>query len=578
MTTTVAGRPTIAQRVVGRVRNLSLFGVFAGLVTAGIVILVGYPLISTLVSVFISDGRLDLSAFVEVWALPNIGTVLLNTFVVLAISIPMSLAIATLFAWVMERTDARIGWASTVLPLIPLMIPSLAGTVGWIALTSGRAGLLNVWIRDFLGIFGIQMAEGPFEIYSWGGLIFLYVLYIVPFGYLSISSALRNLDPSLEEAARVNGSGVFRTFWTVTLPSIKPALVGAFNIQLIIGFAMFSIPATVGVSAEIELLSLRIYRLLTFAYPPDTDVAVVLSILMLLVVALVGWWQIRVNRTKRFGTIGGRIGRGSAVELGRWRGVARFGVLFYIAATSILPFLGLIFLSVQGFWSSSFDVSKYSLKNYAAMFQDPEIQRSLMNSVMFGIQGGLIVMVVATIVAMYLARNSGFLAKVVDNVSRLPATIPHLVVAVAFVAAFAGPPFMLSGTSFILIAAYIVMYLPQAVVSANSAVAQVGNDIVEASYVSGAGQGRTFFRVMLPLIWPGFISGFALCFVLMAGELTGSAILAGINTPVIGFTMIKMWLNGSTTQLAALSVIVSVVFTVVTLLALLIGRRRQRHA
>lgn len=576
--TTLIARPSVGQRIVGRARNVSPFGIFAGLVTIGIVVLVGYPLISTLISVFITDGRIDLSAFVDVWSLPSIGTVLLNTFIVLAVSIPIALAIATLFAWIMERTNARIGWASTVLPLVPLMVPSLAGTVGWIALTSGRAGLLNVWIRDFLAIFGIQLTEGPFEIYSWAGIIFLYVLYIVPFGYLSISSALRNLDPSLEEAARVNGSGVFRTFWKITLPSIKPALVGAFNIQLIIGFAMFSIPATVGVSAEIELLSLRIYRLLTFAYPPDTDVAVVLSILMLLVVAVVGWWQIRVNRTKRFGTIGGRIGRGSMVDLGRWRWVASFGVLFYIAATSILPFLGLIFLSVQSFWSSTVDFSKFSFDNYVMLFQNPEIQRSLTNSVMFGIQGGIVVMVVATIVAMYLARNTGFLAKIVDNISRLPATIPHLVVAVAFVAAFAGPPFMLSGTAIILIAAYIVMYLPQAVVSANSAVAQVGNDMVEASFVSGAGQGRTFIKVMLPLIWPGFISGFALCFVLMAGELTGSAILAGINTPVIGFTMIKMWLNGSTTQLAALSVIVSVVFTIVTLLALLIGRRRRQPA
>lgn len=575
--TSLTARPTVGQRVSGRLRNLSVFGVFAALVTIGIVVLVGYPLVSTLISVFVTDGQLDLSAFVEVWELPNIGTVLLNTFVLLAISIPISLAIATVFAWIMERTDARIGWASTVLPLVPLMIPSLAGTVGWIALTSGRAGLLNVWIRDFLAIFGIQLTEGPFEIYSWGGMIFLYVLYIVPFGYLSISAALRGLDPSLEEAARVNGSGVLRTFWKITLPSIKPALIGAFNIQLIIGFAMFSIPATVGVSAEIEILALRIYRLLTFAYPPDTDVAVVLSILMLLVVALAGWWQIRVNRTKRFGTIGGRIGRGSMVQLGKWRWVAKSGVLFYIAATSILPFLGLIFLSLQGFWSSTFDVSKFNLNNYVAIFQNPEIQKSLTNSVVFGIVGGLIVMLVATIVAMYLARNSGFMAKVVDSISRLPSTIPHIVVAVAFVAAFAGPPFMLSGTAVILIAAYIVMYLPQAVISANSAVVQVGNDMVEASSISGAGQGRTFVKVMLPLIWPGFISGFALCFVLMAGELTGSAILAGINTPVIGFTMLKLWLNGSTTQLAALSVIVSIVFTLVTLGALLVGRRKQHR-
>lgn len=554
---------------------MSPFSIFAAVVTIGIVLIVGYPLLATLISVFVEDGQLNLSSFVDVWALPGIGSVLLNTVIVLGISLPISLMVATFFAWLMERTDARIGWASTILPLIPLMVPSLAGTLGWIALTSGRSGLLNVWIRDFLAIFGVELAEGPFEIYSWPGMIFLYVLYIVPFGYLSISSALRHLDPSLEEAARVNGSGIMRTFFTVTLPSIKPALVGAFNIMLIIGFAMFSIPATVGVSAEIEILALRIYRLLTFAFPPDTGSAVVLSILMLIVVALAGWWQLKVNRTKRYGTIGGRTARGSEIKLGKWKWVAKGGVLLYIAATSILPFLGLIFLSLQGFWSSTFDVSKFSFDNYIKLFESPDIQRSLQNSVMFGIQGGLIVMLVATIVAMYLARNTGVAAKIVDFISRLPATIPHLVIAVAFIATFAGPPFKLAGTSAILIGAYIVMYLPQAVISANSSMAQVGNDMIEASLASGAGQGRTFVKVILPLIWPGFISGFALCFVLMAGELTGSALLAGIQTPVIGFTMIKMWFDGSTTLLAALSVIVSLVFSVVTLAALLLGRRRR---
>jgi len=575
--TDVPTKPSAGHRITSWARRLSPFGVFAGLVTIGIVALVGFPLLSTLWNVFFVDGALDLSPFVDVWALPGIGSVLLNTAIVLVIALPISLAVATVFAWLMERTDARIGWASTILPLIPLMVPSLAGTVGWIALTSGRAGLLNVWLRDLLSVVGIDLTEGPFQIYSWGGMVFLYVLYVVPFGYLSISSSLQNLDPSLEEAARVNGSGILRTFFTVTIPAIKPALVGAFNIQLIIGFAMFSIPATVGVSAEIEVLALRIYRLLTFSYPPDTGSAVVLSIMMLVVVAIAGWWQLKVNRTKRYGTIGGRIGRGAHVQLGRWRWFAMFCVLFYIASTSILPFLGLVFLSVQGFWSSEIDFSRYNFDNYAAVISTPDIQASLMNSVLFGIQGGLVAMIIGLIVAMYLARNTGVAAKIVDFISRIPATLPHLVVAVAFIAAFAGPPFNLAGTSAILIGAYIVMYLPQAVISSNSAMAQVGNDMIEASLVSGAGQGRTFLKVILPLVWPGFISGFVICFVVMAGELTGSALLAGVQTPVIGFTMIKMWLDGSTTLLAALSVIVSVVFSVVTLASLLLARPRRRR-
>lgn len=555
-----------------RLRHLSPFSVVATLVTVFVVALVAYPLLAMLGEVLIVDGQPDFGAFAQAWNQPGIGSVLLNTAIVIVCSVTLALLVATAFAWVMERTDARLGWASAILPLVPLMVPSLAGTVGWVTLLSPRAGLINVWLRDLLAVVGIELTEGPLDIFTWWGVIFLYTLYLVPFGYLVISVALRNLDPSLEEASLVSGAGIFRTFRKVTLPAIKPALAAAVTIELIIAFAMFSVPATVGTSAEIELLSVRVYRLLTFGFPPETDIAVVLSILMLVCVGIAWWVQRRIARTKRFGTIGGRVGRGTEITLGRWRWLARGSVLGYILATSLLPVLGLILISLQRFWSANIALDQLSLTNYETVFGDVDTRSSLTNSVILGIQGGIVAMIAAAIIALYLSRSTGLGARIVDNTARLPSTLPHLVIAVAFVAAFAGPPFNLAGTPVILAAAYIVMYLPQAVVSASSAIAQIGNDMVEASLVSGAGQGRTFRSVILPLMWPGFVSGFTLCFVLMAGELTGSAILAGINTPVVGFTMIKLWSNGSITVLAALAIVVSVIFSVITLISLRFAR------
>lgn len=563
---------------VRRLRQVSLFELVAGLVTIAVVLIVAYPLLAMIWSVFVVDGRLDLSAFSDAWNQRGIGEVMVNTGVIVVVSVTLSLLVATLFAWVMERTDARMGWASSILPLVPLMVPALAGTVGWVTLLSPTAGLINVQARELLGVVGIQLEEGPFDIFSWWGMIFLYVIFLVPFGYVVIAPALRNLDPSLEEASRVNGGGILRTFLSVTLPSIKPALAGAVTIQLIIAFAMFAVPATVGITARIETLSVRIYRLLTFGFPPRTGVAVALSLVMLVCVGIAFWVQRRITRAGRYSTIGGRVGRSSLIGLGKLRWLARFGVLSYIAATSVLPVGGMILISIQGFWSTTIDWGDVSLENYRSVFNDAELSSSLSNSVVLGIQGGLIAMIAAVVLALYLSRNTGVGARIVDNAARLPSTLPHLVIAVAFVAAFAGPPFNLAGSAAILLGAYLVMYLPQALISATSSMSQIGGDMIEASLVSGAGNGRTFRSVILPLMWPGFVSGFALLFVLTAGEVTGSAILAGIDTPVVGFTMIELWQSGSITVLAALAVLVSLIFSVVTLLALRFGRTRHARS
>lgn len=270
--------------------------------------------------------------------------------------------------------------------------------------------------------------------------------------------------------------------------------------------------------------------------------------------------------------------RSSLVDLGRAKWPARLVVLGYVACTSLLPVIGLALLSVQRFWSSTIDPQKFTLDNFHDVLTLPALRQSLMNSVGFGIQGGLIVMSVATIVALYTARRAGARSRLADGIVRLPATLPHLVIAVAFIAAFAGPPFRLAGTPTILVAAFVVMYLPQAVVYASTAVSQVGQDLSEASRIAGAGPGRTFFRIVLPLIWPGFAGGFAVCFVIIAGEVTGSPILAGVNTPVIGFTMVNLWTKGSVTSLAALSLVVSVVFFAVTMVSMAIGRSRRTVA
>ena len=144
---------------------------------------------------------------------------------------------------------------------------------------------------------------------------------------------------------------------------------------------------------------------------------------------------------------------------------------------------------------------------------------------------------------------------------------------IAFVGAFAAPPFALNGTVTLILLAYLALYMPQATLNASAAIAQVGPEMAEASLMSGASPGRTFVSVVLPLMVPGLVASWALLFVLMAGEITASSMLAGSRNPVVGFVVLDMWQNGSYSGLAALGVLMSVVNSIVVVAMLLLTRR-----
>ena len=122
------------------------------------------------------------------------------------VSSALATFIAAILAWLNERTDASIGMVGRVLPLIPFLMPAIALPLGWLFLASPRAGALNLLLRAGLDRIGIHLTDGPLDVYSWPGLIFLYTVFLCGFAYLVIASSMRTLDRGLEEAAKIAGA------------------------------------------------------------------------------------------------------------------------------------------------------------------------------------------------------------------------------------------------------------------------------------------------------------------------------------------------------------------------------------
>ncbi|MGE0136926.1 MAG: ABC transporter permease [Ilumatobacteraceae bacterium] len=555
----------------------SPFGAFAGLLVLVVLGLVVYPLGKMLVDVFVRDGSISVSAFTETLQDAEVREAFFTTLVLAIAATTAAIVIASFLAWVNERTDAGLGAFSEIVPLLPLVIPGIASSVGYVVLFAPRAGYVNVWIRDAVGVIGIHLNEGPFDIFSMWGLFAVYTVLIVPFAYLPIAAALRNLDPALEEASLSSGASLLTTTRRITLPAVKPAIASAGLLGIVVCFALYAIPAIIAPTAGIEIFALQVFRSLQ-SFPPNTDVAIAMNFFVLLLVVLVSAVQRRISRGSHFAKIGGRGSRSTKMALGRLRWPIRVAVIAYLSVASLLPFIGLFILSIQRFWSQ--DIALWNggtFDNYREVFfEDPRSRTALVRSIQLGLIGATVAVFVIAIVALSVQRRPAAIGRLIDGVMKLPATISHLVLASGFALAFGGGPFNLRGTTLILLVAYFVFFLPFGYVIVDSSAKQIGADMIEASAVSSASAGQTLRRIELPLLRAGMTAAWALLFVQMAGDVLGAAMLGGTNTVVIGSYVLQQWEAGSFTRVAALSVVITLVATVVIVLVQVAGRRTGR--
>lgn len=560
-----------------RLRKVGAFDAITVAIALALIAIVVVPLARVVIGMFWVDGQFTFGPIARTLAVPDLGDLILNTVIVVGGSTIVAVIIGVALAWLNERTTARMGIVGDALPLLPFLLPPVAGAVGWTMLLSPRAGLLNAWFRDFVAMFGIQMETGPFDINSWYGLIMVFAFYAVPFVYMNVSASLRTFDSSLEEASRLSGASAFRTLTRVTLPAIAPGIGAGMLLCVWFGFGMFSIPSIIGTPAGIDVLSVRIVKLLTFTYPPETDVAVGLSAFVVIFVGLAYALQARILRKGRYATMNGKGARSSVTQLGAWKWPLRTLMLIYMFGSTILPMAALVIVSLNGYWTPKIGWDSLSLDALrTAVVDDYLTRQALLNSLGLGIVGGLIGIVAAALVALYVARNRTPFARGLDLGIKMPAAVSNMVIAVGILLLLASPPFSLSGTLLILLIGYLALYLPQASIAADAAVSGVGRELPEASAVSGASPFRTFVRIYLPLMVPGLVAGWALLFIRMVGDLTASAILAGTGNPVVGFRILEVFNGGSYALLASLSTVLVLITATVLAIVMAYARRKSR--
>lgn len=542
------------------------FAVLAKGLAFGYLGVLAFILVATLLQLFGGDDVVS-----RAFATRGVGEAIRNSAIIVAVSVPIALTIGTMFAWFNERTDANMGAFSQVLPLLPFVVPGIAMSIGWIFLGSERAGFLNAIVQVAAGWFGVEGLV-LFNITTWAGLIFVYTLDLVPLSFLVVSAAFRNVDGAKDEASRISGAGVFRTLRRVSIPSVKPAIMSAVLLMVVHSVAMYSVPTVIGTAAGINVLPVHIIRLVRDSNPPMIAEAVVLSGLIFMLVFAVWLAQVAIGKQGHHATIVGKVSRPTPILLGKWRWVARGSMFLYILAASIAPIVALAVVTFQPFWQPTINFSTLTFSNLETIFAPgSQTLEAFKNSISLGAVGATVAILAAAVLMVYVHLHRTRFSRLVDGATKLPATLSHIVVGIAFVALTTVIP-ALQGTAALLLA-YIVVYMPQASTTVGSASEQVGRELAEASRISGGTAIRTFFKVNLPLMIPGMTAAWALLFVLIMGDLTVSALLSGTNQPVIGFVILVIWENGTYSQLSALALAVTVLSVVVVSILMFVSRR-----
>jgi iron(III) transport system permease protein len=505
-------------------------------------------------------------ALFENWRLPG---ALLNSIIFSTGSSFLAFAGGLYLAWMTERTNVPWRGAIYTCVLVPMIVPGILTTVGWIILFGRRSGIINLIATQLLGF------DQPIEITNMPGMIWVQGTDQIPLAFLLLAAALRSMDPSLEEAALVAGSGIIRTTLHVTVRVLLPAILAVWMISFVRAIENFEVPALIGMPAGILVFATEVY-LATKNVPTDFGLASTFAVVYLAITSVGVLLYLKwTAASEQFATITGKGFRPATHDLGQWRVPLAVLSLGLCLIVFILPVLIVVWSSFLPFYMapSKDALANLTLDNYKNLWNLPLVQRALWNSFVLGISSSTITMLITAVVAWIIVRTSWRGKGALDFLAFSPIAMPGLVLGIAILWLYLVLPLPVYGTLWILLIAYVTKYLPFGMRACSSSMLQIKKELEEASEASGASWTHTFKRVILPLLAPGFVAGWIYVITHSFRELSTSIMLYRSGTEVISIVLFELWDGGQYPQLSALGMVLIAILVVISLIARAVGGR-----
>ena len=542
-----------------------------------LIVIVGFLTVCPVVMLFLGSfseglgafGTFTLSKYINSYTDPEFAEIILNTVIFTVGSAVVATALALFLAYLNTRTNIPFKFLFRIISLVPMMVPHILFAVSWVLLLNPSNGMINLFLRQAFGFEGVSLS-----IYTLQGMILVEGLLDLPIAYLVIAPAMSAFDVSLEESSRVCGASNVRTLFRITLPVLRPAILAAATLVIVRSMASFAVPSVIGMPGRIYVLATHIYRVIATGYATDYGMAAAIGMSALAAsITLIFLYRRLTKEGEKYVTVSSRGYRPSIIDLKGAR-YPLFGIVGVISFILIaLPVAVLFYTSLipYSMAPSSKAFASVSWRHYSEVLSDPVSLLSLKNSLLLGVGGATLGVVLSFFVAYVIvkirSKASGFL----ESLSFLSFSFPGIVVGVGFMWFFVQTP--LYSTIWALLIGYIATYLPYGIRPLTSAFVQIHGNLEESSRVCGGGPFYTMRRIVLPLLVPGIVSGWILMATMFVRELSLSVVLSRPGTEVLAVQILRFAEDGLWGRLSSLGILMIGISTTLVIIASLIGER-----
>lgn len=519
------------------------------LVTAPLLPLIYQSLVDR--ALYDAGHQLTLANFGRLILADGFGLIAWNTLIFASLTTLISQTLGTLAAVLFGRTDLPGARLFGELFLWPIYLSALVLSFGWYTIY-GPAGYLTLLWQSFFG-------GAPWNLYSLTGMAMIAGVSQAPVAYIYCMASTAITDGSLEQAARVAGAGSFRTLRAITLPLLLPAIIYSAVLNFTVGLELLAIPLVFGDPAGITVLTTFLYNNGVTAAKPDHGLVATAAVLMLAVVCILVWLQGRLlGNTQRFVTLGGKATRPRVFALHRLRWPLFALCAVYIAVAVLAPLGVLVLRAFTSLLSPMMPIAEgLTLGNFATLLDYPIYVRSVWNSFLISAIGGVIATALIALIALVALRSDFRWRNPLHYAALFPRAVPGVVAGLGFFYAFAILPGLgsLRNTIWILVAAFIMHYIPIGLGAVAPMLMQISPDLDRAARVQGADWWITSRHVVLPLMRPALLACFTILFISFFKEYTTAIFLFAPGSEVTGTTLLLAWTQGEIGVVAALATI-----------------------
>lgn len=496
--------------------------------------------------------------------------ILLNTLTVSVAATAMALVFGFVMAWILTRTNVPGRHLFEQLMAVPYYLTPLLGALAWSLLGAPESGFINqIWRA--LGGNGYLI-----DINTAYGIAWVMALFEGSVAFVMIAAVMKSMDPSLEEASQVMGASRLRTMLRITLPLVVPGVLGAAIFVFAEMLGSFAAALVLGLPSRYYVITTAIYQLVQ-QYPPKIQIAAAMGVSLFAVMFFMLFLYRRIVMAGSYVTITGKAFRPRVADVGRLRYVLLGVCLLYLLAAVGVPLVTLLYASLQKIAVAFPTAGNWTLENFRVAVTMNAVRSALANSLLLAFGTASVGVVLMGLLAWLIYRSRLPGSGLIEYIVMFPQAVPRLVFAFGLMWAWLVFPIPIYGTLWLLLLAYLTVFLPLGVRTIAGVMLQIDKSLEECAQMCGASWAFRVRTVTIPLLLPGLIAAWLLLFIASVRELGASILLMGPHSKVITPSIVESWFSTSSELTAALALIQTLVVALAMIVLVAVTRRVGAH-